>query len=400
MELRRRWQRPGWRGPWSVAALGLAAALAAAGCTSGSGSTAGGTGSTAGPGTVLGGTPVMARPAVTPAQARRVFDAYRAASARAAKTGDQALALSVVTGVQRAVLAATLGRRTVVTTGTPSSAAYSSTLTITLNYVPQSYGTPTFYLPEGTGYPRFFAASARGTVPGLPAGVPATIVTGGTAVRADGTALLLFEQARVGAPWLLASSSQLPAGMTLPKLAVDRAGYVPVVSSSAALLVRPDEVGALQAAVVDDGPASTAARAVSAGPLTTGLYTGARHPVDGLRAPAGDVYQWELAGSALLPGFALRTADGGALTFYAMSLDMTVAVPDEISKTDPVRSGPPIPIPDSLLPLLPPGQAAPLIQLSAGQTLSFAAVDPPAGGPAGKVQVIAMGGGLTSASAT
>ena len=48
--------------------------------------------------------------------------------------------------------------------------------------------------------------------------------------------------------------------------------------------------------------------------------------------------------------------------------------------------------------LLPAGQAAPLVQLAAEQTLSFAAVDPAPG--QGKIQVIAIGGGLTAASAS
>ena len=49
---------------------------------------------------------------------------------------------------------------------------------------------------------------------------------------------------------------------TLPKLATDGAGYVQTVPpSAAALLAQPAEVGAFQAAVVDDGPASPAATA-------------------------------------------------------------------------------------------------------------------------------------------
>jgi len=48
--------------------------------------------------------------------------------------------------------------------------------------------------------------------------------------------------------------------------------------------------------------------------------------------------------------------------------------------------------------LLPPKQPDPLVQLSSGQLLSFAAIDPPIG--KSKIQVIAIGGGLTTASAT
>ena len=152
--------------------------------------------------------------------------------------------------------------------------------------------------------------------------------------------------------------------MTPPKLATDSAGYVPTVPlSDASLVAQPDDTGPLQAAVVDDGPASAATRAVADGPLTTGMYQGAVNHAGGLTAPHGDVYQWELDGSSL-PQFALRTAAGGALVFYAMTLTTTVAVPDVINKADPVHSGPPIQVPVDVQMLLPPGRPAPLVQLS------------------------------------
>ena len=62
------------------------------------------------------------------------------------------------------------------------------------------------------------------------------------------------------------ASSQFPAGMTLPRLATDKNGYIPQVPlTSTDLLAQPYATGPLQAAVVDDGPASAAAKAVAAG---------------------------------------------------------------------------------------------------------------------------------------
>jgi hypothetical protein len=360
-------------------ALALTAVLAAAGCSA----------TPARPPSAAGGTAraVPARAtapgaagagALTQALAWQVFRGYTAAADRAARTGDKRLALSLVTGVQRTVLAAVLRFHRVTISDSSPSGAYSSTLTVTPSLSPESYRNPVFYLPEVSGYPRFFAARVTRT--------------------AGGTALMVFEQAAESAPWLLASVSRLAAGTAVPKLAGDGGGRVPAVAPSAAgLLVPPGSVGALQAAVVDDGPVSAAARAVAAGPLTTGMYTGAADHADGLRAPRGDAYQWELTGTAL-PVFALRTAGGGALAFYAMSLTETVAVPDMVTQAEPVRSGPPIQVPVSLMPLLPQGQQAPLIELQSQQLLSFAAVDPP--GADGKIQVIAVGGGLTAAAAT
>ena len=364
-------------------------ALAAAGCTSASHGTR--SASTA------DGIPA---PAVTLAQARQVFDRYVAATAAAASPQAASSVVSLVTGVERAVLSATLRLHSIVVSGSPSSAsgAYNSSLSVEPDFEQYTYGSPTFYLPAAASYPRFFVASASRTLRGTKPADGRTTQLGGVPVPVDGPALLLFSKASADAPWLLASVSQLPSGVTPPKLATDSAGYIPTMPlSDAALLAQPDDTGPLQAAVVDDGPASTATRAVADGPLTTGMYQGARNHADGMTAPHGDVYQWELAGSSL-PEFALRTAAGGALVFYAMTLTTTVAVPDVINKASPIHSGPPIEVPLDLQMLLPKGQPAPLVQLQSQQLLSFAAIDPAQG--TAKLQVLAIGGGLTSASAS
>jgi hypothetical protein len=274
-----------------------------------------------------------------------VFSVYAAATARAARTGDRRLALSVVTGVQRAVLAAAPPPGT--KTPGPDSLQLDDLRPDVLH--PDPFRPDAFYLPEAAAYPRFFV-------------VAATQASQVTHARPTARALLLFEQDRPAAQWKLSSVSALAAGTDLPRLATDRAGYVPVVYPAAAgLLARPDSVGALQAAVVDEGPASASAAVVTPGPLTTGLYAAARaraarrpaSPGQGVtRGPAGP---WELEGSRL-PLFALRTADGGALVLYAMSLH----------------------------------------GLGSRQLLSFAAADPAPG--QARVQVIASGGGRAAAA--
>jgi hypothetical protein len=380
-------------------ALGLAAALTAAGCTSvphstGSAGSAGTDGSTAG----------AAAPAITAAQARQVFERYVATAAKAVSPHPASSVLSLVTGVEQPVLSATLASHSVVINGTSPNVqgAYRSSLRVKPDFAVYTYGSPTFYLPEASGYPHFFVASVTRTLQAAKPAGDGTVLPGDAQAPEDGPALLLFSQASKGAPWLLASVSQLPSGVALPPLARDGSGYIPTVTPTAAtLLTQPDHVGPLQAAVVDDGPASAATKAVAPGPLTTGMYQGALDHVSGMTAPHGDVYQWELDGSSL-PQFALRTAAGGAVVFYAMTLTTTVAAPDVINKANPIRSGPPIQVPADVQMLLPPGQPAPLVQLSSDQTLSFAAIDPGKGAAKGtaKIQVIAMGGGLTSASAS
>jgi hypothetical protein len=372
------------RRPHPAPALALAAALGAVVPT---------TACTSSPASSGPSTRHTAAPAVTAARARQVWEHYVTVSGpETMKTGNPALALALETGPQRAydaVSDAAVGK-------TRSASALRQPFP---GLVPPAYTTPTFYLPEQSGYPLFFVVNVARKLTGnhSPAAA-APAFDDGAEISAFGPELILFEQASAGKPWLLAALSTLAVGETLPKLATDSAGYVPTVPlSDAALLAPPADTAPLQAAVVDDGPASAATRAVASGPLTTGLYQGAVDHADELTPPHGDVYQWELQG-VNYPEFALRTASGGALVFYAMSLATTVAVPDYINKADPIHSGPPIKVPAAVKALLPSGQSTPLVQLSSDQTLSFVAVDP-AQGPA-KIKVVAMGGGLTAASAS
>jgi len=144
---------------------------------------------------------------------------------------------------------------------------------------------------------------------------------------------------------------------------------------------------------------------VAAGSLTTGLYQAARGryqaaadpALSGLEVPAGDIYQWSMEGTPY-PAFALRTADGGALVLYAMYLNNTVSIPGYIDDASPLQPGPSIKAPPAVLSLLPSGQPAPRVQLTAQSLFSFAAIDPPAG--SSKITVLAISGGLNYATAT
>jgi hypothetical protein len=380
-----------WRRLLTGPALALAAALAAAGCAS----------ATAGTSTTSANTPARAAVPITTAQASRAFDRYVATTAKATRTDDDSLALSVVTGVQQAVFAA--GNKGSVSDCSAPSSTGEGCFYGHPDHHQYIYGTPTFYLPEPAGYPRFFVAdvtrAVKGTNPAQGAVTPVTSA-GGVQVPVDGRVLMVFEQSTAAGPWQLASTSQFPSGMTPPSLAADKNGYIPQVPlTSTDLLAQPYATGPLQAAVVDDGPASAAAKAVAAGPLTTAMYRSARDRSDtGLRVPSGDIYQWDMEGASY-PAFALRTADGGALVLYAMYLNSTVAVPSYINKGDPIDPGLPIEVPPDVALLLPAGRPAPRTMLEAQDLFSFAAIDPPAG-PASKVQVIAIGGGLDYAAAS
>jgi len=351
-----------YRTRWTRLICGVAvaatAALVAAGCTSGSASTAAqGTGSA---------------PAVTAAQAGQVLNTYFAASDKAARTGDEALVLSGVTGVAQAEVRNFFKAYRALHQSPP---------------LPRfSYQTPTLYLPTPAGYPRWFAASVtRSLRPPL----------ADTIVATPQPMVMVFTQAGATAPWLLASAYHVAGSM--PKLAVNSAGQIPVVATSqtAGLLSRPDVVGPLLAAVVDEGASSPAARAVSTDPYTMSLYQVGRAG-NGFITPRGDVRQWELDGSTY-PQFALRTADGGALVFFTMYLNTTIAVPAELNQSRPINPGPPIAIPGDMRWMLPAG-TVPRVKLERQDLYNFAAIDPPAGG--GKIKVIAAGSFLNYAWAS
>lgn len=375
MAHRTRWTRL-LRGAALTAAATATAALAAVGCTSAST-----TGAGASQGAATG-------TAVTAAEAQSAYQRIVAVVLASGNPAQASAALSSTTDVAHTEV---------------------STARLTARYFnvrePANglirLGTPAFYLPETAGYPQWFVADASVSYNAatLPADENRTGAPGGIQwENAAGHTVFLFTKTSATARWQLASLSELSPGTSLPDLAADSGGHVPTVpASDSALLAQPGFAGPLQAGLVDDGPASPSAQVVASGPLTTGIYDNERAGLLGLTAPPGDILQWNLEGSNYRQ-FALRTADGGALVFYAMYLNTAVQTPASLNQSLPLNPGPKISVPEPLAPLLSRGQPAPRIKLEGQQLLSFAAVDPPANG--GKIQVIAIGGDWSYASAS
>ena len=297
---------------------------------------------------------------VSIAAAREAYHSYLAASDAAAVHGDQTQALSVVTS---AAWSQAKGQYLALAAGTP---------------VPRyRYGTPTFYVPALTGYPQWFVVA-----------VPRRTVTGKRAGSAVNT-LMLFARAKKTERWTLGGSAVLDR--PLPAIVRDADGYAAAVSTTdPALLLRPDVVGATQAAVVDDGPASPAVAVIGAGPYTTGLYAAqaaraAAEQARGLR------YQWLLQG-ALYPQAGLRLAGGGALVMYGMYLNTTNEHPNLVA-------GAPIPVPAEFTPLLEAPTEVGYHAVFANWTYEFAAIDPPATARNAKLDVIASQSGPSSGHA-
>jgi hypothetical protein len=323
---------------------------------------------------------------VSAAQARQVFDSYVSATASALASDSRSAAVAVTTGVASNTV-----------TDQFTTAGYAQT---TPGY-PQAkvpaykYGSPVFYRPAVASYPQWFVAS----VPRTASAAPALTSTAGVRLSASGQVLMVFSKAGAGSPWQLSSSAQLTPGQSLPALATASNGdAMSAPLDDSATLGEPQVVGPLQAAVVDDGPASAASRAVAAGPLTTGIYAYQDRPAAQYAAPSGDIRQWALEGSNY-ETFALRTVSGGALVFYAMYLNTLVETPSVAAEDSPLTGGPAIAIPPEFAPFLPAQTQPPKYSLETQYLMAFAAVDPSSATSGAKISIVAMGGGPNWANA-
>jgi hypothetical protein len=327
---------------------GLAAviALAAGGCSAAAGSAG-----------AVGGTHRL-----TVAQAETVYDSYVSASDSAAASGNAAQGLTRVAYAQWAVTKSQY--LALSAAGTP---------------VPRyRYGQPAYYVPSQTGSREWFVVT-----------VPRQEVLG-SQLSATTSTLMLFERPKPSLPWTVIGTATLEAA--LPALARDQDGYaVPVADDDTGVLLRPDALGATQAAVVDEGPANPAAAVVGEGPLTTGLY-GSQAAQASSDQGQGLQYQWLLEGSSY-PQFELKTADGGALVIYAMALNTTTQHADTSSGKP--GSGFPISVPTAFVPLLGATNEVGYHEVITDWTYEYVAVDPPASAHDAKVDVIGSGGGPT-----
>lgn len=288
------------------------------------------------------------------AEAQSVYQTYLTTSDSAAAQGDQAAGLANLSDAQWEIV----------------HGQYAALAHAGIPVPRYQYGTPDFYVPALSGYPKWFMVA----VPRHPLGASDAVTT-----------LMTFEQAKSSNVWTLTGSAALEAGQSLPAVSRDSAGYAIALSTrDSSLLVPPDAVGATQAAVVDDGPASPAAAVISSNPQTTGLY--AEQSAYASTHTSHDVQYTFLMQGASFPVFALRTADGGALVAYGMFLNTTTEHPN-------ASLGAPIPVPAALSPLLAATTEVGLHAVYANWTYQFAAIDPPASAHDQKLTDIAATGG-------
>jgi hypothetical protein len=333
-------KRRTWAGT-AIAAVAFAAVtlLAAAGCS----------------GSAPAASATLSRDAshsLTIAAARKAYQQYVTQSRQYVAEGNQAKALGLVAG---AAWAQAMGQYE----------ALASTGTAIPTY---RYGTPTFYVPALTDYPQWFMVRVPRVAEAN--GHPGPVVQ----------TLMVFDKLKSAGTWTLNGTTGIDG--PLPALKMNGGYAVDVAANDASLLLRPDVVGATQAAVVDEGPANPSAAVVSPGPVTTGLYT-AQTAHASAEAGHGLEYIWLLEG-APFPVFALQTTDGGALVLYGMYLNT-------ITSHRNLAAGSPIPVPAGFTPLLAAPTEIGYHEVSANWTYQFAAVDPPAGKNA-KISVISANG--------
>jgi hypothetical protein len=291
---------------------------------------------------------------VTSAEAESVYGSYLAASDAAAAQGNKEQALAIVTSAQ----------------WSQTKAQYTALTTAGAPVPRYRFGTPVFYVPALSDYPKWFVVA-----------VPRRTDTGGRLSAAVNT-LMLFTKVKKTVPWTLSGSAVLDR--PLPAIARNGDGYaIDVSTSDPNLLLRPDVVGATQAAVVNDGPASPAAAVVGDGPQTTELYAAQAAQAASQQA-RGLQYQWLLQGAAY-PQFELRLADGGALVLYGMYLNTS-------NEHANLVIGLPIPVPAAFTPLLAAPTEIGYHAVYVNWTYQFAAIDPPATEHGAKLQVIAAQG--------
>ena len=186
---------------------------------------------------------------------------------------------------------------------------------------PRSPGTgtarPRSTCPRCPAYPQWFVVA-----------VNRTTVTGGKPGATDST-LMLFAREKKTEDWTLSGTAVL--SRPLPAIARDADGYaVPVSTTDSSLLLRPDVVGATQAAVVDDGPSSPAAARDRRRAADDRAARGAGRPGGRREAPRPAV-PVAAAGGAVAAGRAAPGRSGSALIMYGMYLNTSNEHPNLVA---------------------------------------------------------------------
>lgn len=161
-----------------------------------------------------------------------------------------------------------------------------------------------YYIPRETGYPRWFVALVTNADLATPA-------------KSTGTEYLLFTQAGPGAAWKNAMEPYVVTGATFPAVALDADGLATPVTAATALAVPADQIAQVTASSLDGAGGGRVPSPGNLADLKDRSFWLGNLPassVSDTHTPSGPVY-------------GLRTADGGALLFYADAAELTLTAP-------------------------------------------------------------------------
>jgi hypothetical protein len=239
------------------------------------------------------------------------------------------------------------------------------------------YGKPKLYVPKfkGTGYPQWFLVSVDRSVMGEK--------------KSKRRALMAFILRGASEHWKLTLTSLLEEKAKEPEVTIDADGYAtPLSTADSSVLIRPRDVGGIQATIAAEGPGSVAAKVMKSSPVTTGFYQDAKRARK--KARKKDLTLQVVYTATPFPYFGLRTEHGGGLVVYSLFRNTSLIAKD----------------PDTPKPEI-PAEAEHLLdgtvegnEVDTTSTLHFAAYDPPKaekGETQPKAHMIADDGAVTKA---
>ncbi|QXJ21972.1 hypothetical protein AGRA3207_002892 [Actinomadura graeca] len=275
----------------AVAAAALLVPLAATGCADGEPEAA--------PPTAMPTTSPPPKIPLTPQVAQKAFGTYVIDEDVARAAGDERLALTWTSDGQSLLTAAEF--RKAAFDGDPVR-----------RFV---YAKPRLYVPKlkPDGYPQWFVASVRRSVQGKP--------------KSDRTAFMAFMLRSPSDRWRVTMTTLLAAKSKEPKIVIDPEGYAEALGTDdTSVLIRPRDVGGIQATVAAEGGGSVAAKVMRPGPVTTGYYQQAKRAKK--KAKEKDLTLQVVYTATPYPYFALRTDRGGGLVLYSLFRNTSLIAKD------------------------------------------------------------------------
>ena len=166
--------------------------------------------------------------------------------------------------------------------------------------------------------------------------------------------------------WKLTLATLLQPKAKEPKVEIDEAGYAKALGADdPSVLIRPRDVGGIQATIAAEGPKSVAAKVMKSGAVTTGFYQKAKRAKKD--AKKDDLTLQVVYTATPFPYFGLRTEHGGGLIVYSLFRNSSLVAKDPATRKPE--------IPEEAEHLLDGTVEGNEVDTTA--TLHFAAYDPP-----------------------